>query len=94
MTSPNTTEPIELLRHFSVAANKSAAGTHPMDRKRWLAFVAATVHQGRILDPDRVRDLLKQMEWPEPAATKLAQRYEDEAEAMQAYAHFYGHGTA
>ena len=70
-------EPAAALRRFSHSANKSTGAAHPMDRARWYAFLIATHHTSKRLDPDQlVRWLVEVEHWSEDTAHELAIDYE------------------
>lgn len=67
----------DALKRFSGAANKATGSSHPMDRKRWLAFLIAVHGSGGILDADRlVRWLVEAEGWSDDIAHELAIQYE------------------
>jgi hypothetical protein len=67
----------EALRRFSSAANKSTGASHPMDQKRWFAFLLAAHRSAASLDADRLARWLYQAHgWDEDSAHELAGDYE------------------
>lgn len=67
----------DALRRFSVAANKATGSSHPMDRRRWFAFLFAAHHDRGAFDTDRLMRWLTEVEgWSEQTAHDLAVEYE------------------
>ena len=64
-----------LLRAFSSCANKSTGSAHPMDRERWLAFIAAAPDSNSV-SADDVQRLLEEQGWDEDSAYRLAVQFE------------------
>jgi len=72
--SPDTAD---ALRKFSAAANKSSGASHPLDRRRWFAFLIRAHRDATTLDTEQlVRWLIEAEEWPEDVAHMLAIQYE------------------
>ncbi len=73
------------LRLFSVAANKSTGTSHPLDERRWFAFIVAIHRNGDKLDAGRLARWLHHVEgWDEDSAHGLAGDYET-SRALLAY---------
>ncbi|MBD1864238.1 MULTISPECIES: hypothetical protein [Trichocoleus] len=72
-----TSTTFTLLLTFSLAANKSAAASHPLDRQRWHRFVTAAHKENADLDSLILQNwLIKDENWPEGLALKLSNEYE------------------
>jgi hypothetical protein len=70
-------EAANALRRFSAAANKATGSSHPMDRRRWFAFLIAVHADGGELDTDRLSRWLVEVEgWTDDAAHDLVVEYE------------------
>ena len=76
----------ELLRAFSVWANKSTGATHPCDQQRWHAFIISAHANESELDAHTLaRWLHEQDGWPESTANDLAIEYEQSRALLRAY---------
>jgi len=70
-------EPAAALRRFSRLANKSTGAAHPLDQKRWYAFLIATHRNSHRLDADQLARWLVEVEhWSAEKAHELAIDYE------------------
>lgn len=70
-------EPAAALRRFSRLANKSTGAAHPLDQKRWYAFLIATHRNSQRLDADQLARWLVEVEhWSAEKAHELAIDYE------------------
>jgi len=68
-----------LLHQFSVLANKSNGASHPRDRARWNAFVAAVHRDECAVTGEELSSILVEHEqWPEDKASELAILFEYE----------------
>jgi hypothetical protein len=68
---------VRALRSFSAAANKSTGSSHPLDQRRWYAFLTQAHGHTKDFDTSRLRQWLVQIEhWPEDVAADLAIEYE------------------
>jgi len=67
----------QALRTFSAAANKSTGANHPLDQRRWFAFILAA-HRGHSdMDPERLARWLHEVDgWDQNSAHHLAGDYE------------------
>lgn len=76
----------DALRSFSSAANKATGSAHPMDQRRWFAFLIA-VHRGAAdFDADRLIRWLCEIEgWSDDKAHDLAIQYEFGLALLNAY---------
>jgi hypothetical protein len=62
---------------FSRLANKSTGAAHPMDKKRWYAFLIAAHRASKRLDSDQLARWLVEVEaWSAGRAQDLAIDYE------------------
>lgn len=76
----------ELLRSFSVLANKSTGAAHPLDRRRWHKFMIAAHREGARLDGWTLRRLLsEELGWSSDRAGDLAEEYELARELLRDY---------
>jgi hypothetical protein len=67
----------QALRLFSSAANKSTGASHPLDQKRWFAFLLAAHRSDRRIDAEQLARWLHEVErWDEDSAHRLAGDYE------------------
>lgn len=74
------------LRIFSAAANKSTGASHPLDKKRWLAFLIEAHRDKNSLDAGRLaRWLIETEHWPDDTAHELAIEYELALDLLQQY---------
>jgi hypothetical protein len=74
------------LKSFSVAANKATGSSHPMDFKRWAAFLIQAHRDSADLDSETLlRWLVEEEEWPETVAVDLATEYEVARNLLEAY---------
>lgn len=65
------------LLRFSNLANKATGSAHPLDRRRWFAFIAQTVRDGSPLDAHTLGMWLVRVgHWPEDSAQQLMIEYE------------------
>lgn len=71
------------LKVFSSAANKSSGHSHPLDAKRWLAFIYSTVKNNESPDSNILVTLLKEDGWDEESAEELAADFSYGARAMR-----------
>lgn len=77
---------VTLLRQFSNLANKSTGASHPMDQRRWFAFLTHAHREGSDLDPSRLsRWLIESESWDEHMAFELARDYEFGRELLKWY---------
>ena len=68
---------VSALRSFSTAANKSTGSSHPLDQRRWYAFLTLAHGHTKDFDASRLMQWLVQIEhWPEDVASDLASEYE------------------
>ena len=70
-------EVFKQLCQFSRTANKSTGSSHPVDRKKWFAFLVA-LHRSKLkVDSDAlVRWLTEEEKWPGAVAGKLGVEFE------------------
>lgn len=81
-------EVARLLRVFSDCANKATGASHPMDERRWFAFLVAAHRAGGQLGADRlVRWLHEVAQWDEEIAHRLAGNYENGLALLNYYDH-------
>lgn len=74
------------LRRFSHLANKATGASHPLDRKRWFAFVIGAHNTSAPLDPGQLARWLEEVEdWPADTARELAGEYEYARALLAAY---------
>ncbi|MCW2247835.1 hypothetical protein M2352_003469 [Azospirillum fermentarium] len=79
-------EAAELLRKFSALANMSTGSSHPLDFKRWAAFIAQAHREGSSLDADSLaRWLVEELEWPADRAAKLGSEYQFARDILNEY---------
>ena len=77
-----------LLRRFSGAANKATGSSHPLDRRRWDAFLIQAHCEASKLDAETLgRWLVEEDGWPENEADRLAIQYEFGRGLLAAYDH-------
>lgn len=80
-----SSELASLLRTFSACANKSTGASHPLDKKRWYAFLTTAHKEKSLLDAFTLRRLLiEEEDWFEDIASELANEYE-EGRSLLAY---------
>ncbi|MBG6083145.1 hypothetical protein [Rubrivivax gelatinosus] len=73
-TSP---EAAAALRTFSECANKSTGSSHPMDQKRWFAFIILAHRSSSRVDTSHLKRWLIEAEgWPAEIAQELAIEFE------------------
>lgn len=76
----------EMLRRFSVLANKSTGSSHPMDRDRWFAFVVGIHRTGADFDGEKLARWLHEVErWDEDSAHELSAEYENYLDLLKYY---------
>lgn len=68
--------PAKLLNVFSNCANKSTGSSHPMDRKRWFAFIVEASRSKNEIDTENLRRLLMQQGWSDESALDLVIEFE------------------
>lgn len=68
-------EMAQLLKRFSVAANKSSGGTHPYDEQRFFDFIVKAHEEGSLLDESQLRGLLIDDGWTDEDAFELSCKY-------------------
>lgn len=74
------------LRHFSNNANKATGSAHPLDAKRWHAFVIAAFQEANRLTPDMLaRWLIEEAGWNRERAAELAIEYEQGLSLLRTY---------
>ena len=79
----------DALRRFSAAANKSSGASHPLDRRRWFAFLIRAHRDATSLAAEQlVRWLIEAEEWPEDVAHRLAMQYEFARDLLADYDQF------
>ncbi len=66
----------KLLENFSVLANKSTGGSHPLDQKRWFRFLVAVNNSDIQLYSDLLESTLVEQGWSSDMATKLVIEFE------------------
>ena len=74
-----------LLHTFSNAANKSSGASHPLDEKRWYAFLVAAHQEKSLLDVPTLRQLLEEDGWGEEEALELSTNYESARSLLRYY---------
>jgi hypothetical protein len=75
-----------LLRAFAGSANKSTGSAHPLDRKRWEAFLVAAHRDHAKLSAGELQRWLVEVEhWPEDVAADLAIEYEQGRSLLAEY---------
>ncbi len=68
---------VELLSNFSTLANMSTGSSHPLDFRRWAAFLVQVHREDSSLDVDMLAQwLIEELDWPPDKADKLAIEYE------------------
>lgn len=73
-----------ILRAFSAGANRAVS--HPLDRKRWNAFLLAAHRENAELSPDLLeRWLVEEEKWPEDKARALSVEYEHARDLLNTY---------
>jgi hypothetical protein len=72
------------LQLFSNAANKATAGTHPLDRERWMQFLVALHRSGSELNVDVLGRWLKEQGWPDDGVDHLTREFEFGIDLLQA----------
>jgi hypothetical protein len=76
----------ELLRRFSGAANKATGSSHPMDFRRWAAFLIQTHRDRSELDAETLaRWLVEELGWSPEVANRLVREFEFGRELLRAY---------
>ncbi|WP_419900254.1 hypothetical protein [Roseomonas sp. USHLN139] len=76
----------KLLRTFSASANMATGSAHPMDFRRWAAFLVQVHRDGTTLyASDLGRLLVEELRWPEDTASKLLLEYEFARDLLKAY---------
>lgn len=93
MTSPTagpadwmSPEAADLLKRFSILANMSTGGSHPLDRRRWHDFIIATHGERSRLDASTLERILIEVHgWPLDRASDLASEYETARELLKDY---------
>ncbi|WP_247896624.1 hypothetical protein [Azospirillum argentinense] len=84
-----SSEAADALRRFSAAANKSTGSSHPLDRRRWLAFLMSAHRDATALDAEQLVRWLTEVEgWPGNVAHRLAVEYEFGRELLTTYDQF------
>ena len=74
------------LKRFSGAANKATGSTHPMDFKRWVAFLIQTHREDWRLDVETLARWLTEEEgWGEEEAAKLSMEFEFARDLLKIY---------
>ena len=74
------------LRSFSRAANKETGSSHPMDFRRWAAFLIQAHRENARLDSETLRRwLVEEERWREEKALGLAIEFEFAQELLSAY---------
>ncbi|MFZ2999752.1 MAG: hypothetical protein WA071_05440 [Undibacterium umbellatum] len=68
---------------FSSSANKSTGHSHPLDEKRWLAFVYSTVKQDEEIDFELLVSFLSEQGWDDESAQDLADDFSYARRAMR-----------
>lgn len=75
-----------LLRTFSTSANMATGSAHPLDFRRWAAFLVQVHRDGTTLyASDLGRLLVEELRWPEDTASKLLLEYEFARDLLKAY---------
>lgn len=76
----------KLLRTFSTSANMATGSAHPMDFRRWSAFLIQVHRDGTTLRASELgRLLVEELRWPEVTASKLSIEYEFALDLLTAY---------
>lgn len=70
-----SSELADKLKRFSGAANKSSAGTHPLDQERFLDFIIQAHLESSLLDESTLDELLKDENWLSKDALELSIKY-------------------
>lgn len=65
-----------LLESFSGAANKSTGSSHPLDFRRWAAFLIASHRSGRKVDTWLLEQALKEQGWSSDRVSDLVSEFE------------------
>lgn len=65
-----------LLESFSGAANKSTGSSHPLDFRRWAAFLIASHRSGRKVDTWLLEQTLREQGWSGDRASELVSEFE------------------
>lgn len=73
--TPISRELAQLLKYFSVIANKSLGGTHPLDEQRFFDFIIQAHLEESLLDETELDELLVDDGWPEHYAFELSCKY-------------------
>lgn len=69
-------ESVKSFRSFSHLANKSTGRAHPLDKKRWFAFIYSTLKNDEYIDPDSLQCFLIEDGWDSETAVELSLDYE------------------
>lgn len=90
MTDWTSVEAANALHLFSAAANKATGASHPLDAKRWRAFLIAD-HRARssLSSHNLQRWLIEVEEWPEEEAWDLIAERENALELLEHYDHMH-----
>lgn len=76
----------EALKRFSRQANKSTGASHPMDQRRWFAFLISAHRASKRPDSEQVVRWLVEVDgWPSEQAQDLAIQYEFALELLEQY---------
>ena len=79
-------ESMALLESFSNAANKATGAAHPLDRRRWLAFLCSVYRDNATLDTTSLgRFLVETYGWSESVASDLRLEYEFAMELLNSF---------
>lgn len=74
------------LQSFSGAANKGTGSSHPLDFRRWAAFLIKVHQENASLDSGTLqRWLIEEEGWPEEKASELAIEFEFSRDLLRAY---------
>ena len=66
----------EMLKRFSSLANKSTGASHPLDRQRWLEFIAASIKNHDDIDTELLFQwLVEEEQWAPQEASRLSREY-------------------
>jgi hypothetical protein len=65
-----------LLKKFSALANKSTGSSHPLDKKRWFAFIYAVNKAEATVHTDILERTLVEQGWSEESSNELAIEFE------------------
>lgn len=75
---------LELLTTFSELANKSSAGSHPLDYERWLQFVFYC-HKVNVDFEGTLHGMLVDQDWDSETAHRLCEKYTTAVEILRKY---------